>query len=95
MVTPEPPAIYRAAARILLLSVDDRVLLFRTDVRRRPLWITPGGGCEAGESFEKAAQRELWEETGLRTKLGPCIWTRRHTASKSEPNRGRRIAAVK
>ncbi|MFB9993645.1 NUDIX domain-containing protein [Deinococcus oregonensis] len=29
------------------------------------LWGTPGGAVEPGEDFLAAAQRELWEETGL------------------------------
>jgi 8-oxo-dGTP pyrophosphatase MutT (NUDIX family) len=66
------------AARVIVLDADDRVLLFRTDIRRRPLWITPGGGLQADETAEAAARRELWEETGIEADLGPCVWVRRH-----------------
>jgi 8-oxo-dGTP pyrophosphatase MutT (NUDIX family) len=73
--------IVRNAARIVLLDERDRLLLFlwddeRLDVRR--IWITPGGGLDAGESFEQAARRELWEETGMEADPGPCVWQRRH-----------------
>jgi 8-oxo-dGTP pyrophosphatase MutT (NUDIX family) len=42
------------------------------------LWFTPGGGLDPGETFEQAAVRELWEETGIVAPLGPCVWRRRH-----------------
>ena len=33
-------------------------------------WTIPKGKLDAGESFEDAALREVWEETGLRCALG-------------------------
>jgi 8-oxo-dGTP pyrophosphatase MutT (NUDIX family) len=32
----------------------------------RSIWCAPGGECDPGESFDAAASRELFEETGLR-----------------------------
>lgn len=40
-------------------------------------WFTIGGKIEDGESIEKAALRELYEETGLKGEeviLGPIVW---------------------
>ena len=70
-LTPAP----RPAARVLLLDAKDRLLLFRW--KPPNVWITPGGGLEVRETYEKAALRELWEETGLAgVALGPWVWSR-------------------
>ena len=54
--------------------------IFPRAERTLDVWFAPGGGVEPGESYEQAAHRELWEETGIRAPvLGPCVWTRRVT----------------
>ena len=64
----------RRAARLIVLDPDNRALMFRYDVPGRPpFWVTAGGECEPGESFEDAARRELFEETGITADSGPQI----------------------
>jgi 8-oxo-dGTP pyrophosphatase MutT (NUDIX family) len=64
----------RRSARIILVSDAGRVLMFRFDVPGRPpFWVTPGGECDPGETFEAAARRELFEETGIAADPGEQI----------------------
>ncbi|MEZ4523757.1 MAG: NUDIX domain-containing protein [Thermomicrobiales bacterium] len=74
----------RPSSRLLILDPDDRLLLFKTvgmpmnpDTMIEEYWHVPGGGLEPGETFEEAASRELWEETGISdADIGPCVWIR-------------------
>ncbi|MCQ6257370.1 NUDIX hydrolase [Pseudomonas sp. Q11] len=69
----------RSASRILLVSSSRRLLLFKIHYRTgalagRSYWATPGGGLRGDETFEAAAVRELYEETGLDVQsVGRCI----------------------
>jgi 8-oxo-dGTP pyrophosphatase MutT (NUDIX family) len=65
-VSLNPTLRLRRAARLIVLDAEGRALMFRYDVPGRPpFWVTAGGECEPGESFRKAARRELLEETGI------------------------------
>ncbi|MDR0482819.1 MAG: NUDIX domain-containing protein [Cellulomonadaceae bacterium] len=58
----------RSAARVLVISCDDSVLLVRghdADLPSRSWWFSVGGGIDPGETPRQAASRELHEETGL------------------------------
>jgi 8-oxo-dGTP pyrophosphatase MutT (NUDIX family) len=93
---PTEGRLIRPSARVVVVDDDGRVLLFQIvdslDVKP-PVWITPGGGLEEGESPAEAAARELGEETGLvitPKDLGPPVavtrgdWEFRGTPMYSE-----------
>jgi 8-oxo-dGTP pyrophosphatase MutT (NUDIX family) len=72
----------RLAARVVLLDPEDRVLLLKArdpaEASVAPWWELPGGGIEGQETTGEAGAREVWEETGLRARMGPAVW--RHHA---------------
>lgn len=79
----------RITARLLLVNEKNELLLMKVEDKSvfdpnkkdaNPIrWITIGGRIENDESLEKAAKRELIEETGIKdAKVGPLVWVKYH-----------------
>ena len=58
-----------------LLIEDDSILMVRlfSPVRRKLIWMPPGGGLQFGEKLEDALKREMMEECGVEVAPGP-LW---------------------
>jgi 8-oxo-dGTP diphosphatase len=55
---------------------EDKVLLvLRAKPPAENRWTIPGGSVELGETLQEAAEREIWEETGLTIKAGEPVYT--------------------
>lgn len=87
----------RLASRVLLISDSRRLLLFKIRFDSGALagasyWATPGGKLRDNESFEDAAIREVYEETGIEVQsVGNCV--ARKEFSWLMPN-GEQVTAV-
>ena len=56
---------------VILDTTQNKILLTcRAD---NGLWCLPGGAIDPGESVVEACAREVWEETGLRVRIGKLI----------------------
>ena len=62
---------------------EGRVLLVHRP--RYDDWTLPKGKLDRGESFEDAALREVWEETGLRCMLGRELAGTEYRDNKDRP----------
>jgi len=64
------PSVPRVAVGAIVFK-DDRVLLVRRGkAPAHGQWAIPGGSVTLGESLQQAAEREIFEETGIRISAG-------------------------
>ena len=59
----------RVAAYAVITDAEDRILLAHWNEGRRAAWTLPGGGLEPGEEPDRAARREVREETGYKVAI--------------------------
>ncbi len=63
---PWPPVRLRSA---VFIERDGKVLLVFDPIYRGGCWTLPGGGVEFNETYIQAAEREVFEETGLSVQI--------------------------
>ena len=60
------PQFYLAADSLLIVNETEVLLIRRKNEPFQGKWALPGGFVEMDETIEAGAERELWEETGIR-----------------------------
>ena len=74
----------RLATRAIIVQNDRLLLVNAFPGGVSDLWCAPGGGAEQGASLPDNLIREVFEETGLRVRVGPpCLVNEFH-----DPNSG-------
>lgn len=58
---------YRKNVGVVVFNKDGKVLLCARNDQAEDCWQFPQGGIEKGESIKDAAERELYEETGIKS----------------------------
>lgn len=58
------------SAEAVVLREDEILLVQRSDDQ---LWALPGGITDPGETLAQTAQRELWEEAGIKGQVGQLL----------------------
>lgn len=72
----------RPRVRVLVENEKDEILLILGVLSKGNFWTFPGGGVNRRESLEAAAQRELFEETGIERPVSAFSYVR--TVNKTE-----------
>lgn len=72
----------RPRVRIVVMNELGEILLVQGVISHLGMWTLPGGGVNRHEALENAAERELFEETGIKKPAGAFRFLR--TIEKSE-----------
>lgn len=63
------------AVGAVVFKEDKVLLILRAKPPAENHWTIPGGSVELGETLQEAAEREIWEETGLTIQAGEPVYT--------------------
>ncbi|HQU25895.1 MAG TPA: NUDIX hydrolase [Acidimicrobiales bacterium] len=88
LIVPEdaPVDLIRAAGGVVTrVGLEDRVEVAVVYREARGDWTFPKGKLDEGETFEDAAVREVYEETGLRCRITRFAGTTNYTHRKGRP----------
>lgn len=72
---PDYPEHPRVAVGALVFKDGNVLLVRRGQPPAEGVWAIPGGRIELGENLQRAAEREIREETGVRIKAGDPVFT--------------------
>lgn len=65
---------YRISAGVIVEHEGRLLMVHHVRPGRYDFWVAPGGGVKGDESYEEAARREAWEETGLHIDVGRLLY---------------------
>jgi 8-oxo-dGTP diphosphatase len=69
------PPVPRVAVGALVTKAETVLLVKRGKAPSEGKWAIPGGSVELGETLQQAAEREIFEETGIRIRAAEPVYT--------------------
>ena len=69
------PPVPRVAVGALVIKAGAVLLVKRGKAPSEGKWAIPGGSVELGETLQQAAEREIFEETGIRIRAVEPVYT--------------------
>lgn len=71
----EYPEVPRVGVGAIVIRDGKVLLIKRGSPPNADFWAIPGGMLELGETLQQGAEREIFEETGIRIRAGKPIYT--------------------
>jgi 8-oxo-dGTP diphosphatase len=68
------PVVPRVGVGAIIVRKGKVLLVKRGIEPSKGLWAIPGGTLKLGETLQECAAREILEETGIKIKVGECIY---------------------
>ncbi len=69
------PQVPRVAVGALVIRAEAVLLVKRGKAPSDGKWAIPGGSVELGETLQQAAEREIFEETGIHIRAAEPVYT--------------------